>query len=289
MKRVDIIAAMITVIAWGSNYVAISYVVSEMPGFLSIAVRLLITFLCLALFVPFPKIKFKDLYFISTVFGGYLGLLYYGLHLGLNTSLTIILMQLNIPISIVVARFMLDEKFTSLSIAGVGIAFLGAMVVVGSPAISGNAQALFSVLAASILCALFNVKSRQFNHINPMSLVCWTGAIAAPQILIASFFIDGNPIAFLKETTHLSWIATAYSVVIASFLCQGLWIYLLQKYPLHQILPYNLLVPFVGISCSVMYLGDLPSWHVILGGILTISGIAVSQARHMPFFRNKKL
>ena len=202
MKRVDILAAMITVIAWGSNYVAISYAVSEMPGFLSIGIRLLITSLCLAPFVPIPKIKFKDLYFVSTVFGGYLGLLYYGLHLGINTSLTIILMQLNIPVSIIIARFMLDEKFTTLSIAGVGIAFMGAMVVVGSPAISGNAQALFfSILSASVLCALFNVKSRQFNHIPPMSLVCWTSLIAAPQILIASLLLDGNPIFFERNNS----------------------------------------------------------------------------------------
>ncbi len=219
----------------------------------------------------------------------YLGLLYYGLYLGINTSLTIIIMQLNIPISIIIARFALKEHFTLSSILGVILAFIGVIVVVGTPQITGNHVAFVMLLISAIFCAVFNIQSRKLHAIPPLSLLCWSSLIAAPHLLLMSYFLEGNPLELLEGTTTTLWGALLYSVIVASFIGITLWIYLLQTYPIHKVMPFNLLVPFFGVSLSVVILGDIPSWHIFLGGALILSGIAISHARVLPLLVNQRL
>lgn len=290
MKKSDILIAILVAFAWGSNFIAVKYTVIEIPGLLSIALRFLMTAALLLPFVPRPKTNFRDIYSLALVMGVfYLGLLYYGLYLGINTSLTIIIMQLNIPISIVIARFALKEHFTLSSILGITLAFIGVIAVVGTPHITGNHVAFVMLLISAIFCAVFNIQSRKLHAIPPLSLLCWSNLIAAPHLLLMSYFLEGNPLELLEGATPRLWGALLYSVIVASFIGIALWIYLLQTYPIHKVMPFNLLVPFFGVSLSIIILGDIPSWHVFLGGALILSGIAISHARVLPLLVNKRL
>jgi len=282
LKRSDIFIAILVAFAWGSNFTAVKLSIIEIPGLLSLSIRFLFTAMLLLPFAPWPKIKFKDLYIASLIFGiFYLGLLYYGLHLGLNTSLTIIMMQLNIPISILIARVVLKEKFTLKAILGIAIAFIGMVVVAGTPHITGNYFAVIVILLSSFFCAAFNIQNRKLKEVPPLSLLCWTSLIATPHLFIASYFIEGNPFELIKGATEILWWAILYSVVVSGIIGISLWIFLLQKYPVHQVLPFNLLVPFFGVAFSIMLLGDVPSWHIFVGGIITLCGIAVTQVRRL--------
>ncbi len=290
MKKSDILIAILVSFAWGSNFIAVKYTVIEIPGLLSIALRFLMVGLLLMPFVPRPRTNFRDIYSIALVMGVfYLGTLYYGLYLGINTSLTIIVMQLNIPISIIIARFALKEHFTLSSILGVSLAFIGVVIVVGTPQIIGNHIAFMMLIISAIFCAIFNIQSRKLHAIPPLSLLCWSNLIAAPHLLLMSYFIEGNPLELLEGTTNMLWGALIYSVLVASFIGIALWIYLLQTYPIHKVMPFNLLVPFFGVALSILVLGDIPSWHVFLGGGLILSGIAISHARVLPLLVNKRL
>ena len=290
MKRSDIIIALLVAFAWGSNFIAVKYTVIEIPGLLSIALRFLMTALLLLPFVPRPKSNFRDIYSLALVMGVfYLGLLYYGLYLGINTSLTIIIMQLNIPISIVIARFALKEHFNLSSVLGITLAFIGVIIVVGTPHLTGNHVAFVMLLISALFCAVFNIQSRKLQMIPPLSLLCWSNLIAAPHLLLMSYFLEGNPLELLEGTTSRLWGALLYSVIVASFIGIALWIYLLQTYPVHKVMPFNLLVPFFGVSLSMLILGDIPSWHIFLGGAIILSGIAISHARILPLLVNKRL
>jgi O-acetylserine/cysteine efflux transporter len=289
MKRSDILLAILVAFAWGSNFIAVRFALIEIPGFLSLAIRFLLTAIILLPFVPRPKIDFRDLYSASLIFGVfYLGLLYYAMHLGLNTSLTIILMQLNIPVSVIIARFVLKEHFTLSSIIGTAIAFIGTLIVLGTPQVTGNHLALIVILFSAFFCAIFNIQNRKFQELPALSFVCWMSLISTPHLFLMSYFIEGNPFTLLEGTTYQLWLALFYSVVVASLLGVTFWIYLLQKYPVYKVLPFNLLVPFFGISLSIMFLGDLPSWHIFLGGFITLCGIALNHIRLLPFLVNKR-
>jgi O-acetylserine/cysteine efflux transporter len=289
MRKFDILLGLLVAFAWGSNFIAVKYTVIEIPGLLSIALRFSITALLLLPFVPRPKTNFKDIYYLALILGiFYLGLLYYAIYLGINTSLAIITAQLHIPISIIIARFALKEHFTLSTILGIILSFIGVIIVVGTPQLTGNHTAFILVLISAFFCAMVSVENRKLQMIPPLSLLCWTNLIAAPHLFVMSYFIEGNPFMLLEGTTNTLWIALIYSVLVASLVGIGLWIYLLQSYPIHKVIPFNLLVPFFGVSLSIALLGDIPSWHIILGGILILCGIAISHTRILPLLTNKR-
>lgn len=289
MRRFDILLGLIVAFAWGSNFIAVKYTVIEIPGLLSIAIRFSITALLLLPFVPRPRTNFKDIYYLSLILGiFYLGLVYYAIYLGINTSLAIITAQLHIPLSIIVARYALKEHFTLSTILGVILSFIGVVVVVGTPQLVGNHTAFILMLISSFFCAMVTIENRKLQMIKPLSLLCWTNLIAAPHLFIMSYFIEGNPLTLLEGTTNTLWVALFYSVLVSGIVGMSLWIYLLQSYPVHRVIPFNLLVPFFGVSLSILVLGDVPSWHIVLGGILILCGIAVSHTRILPLLTNKR-
>lgn len=291
MKKLDILFALIVAFVWGSNYISLKYTIIEIPGLLSIAIRFTITAIVTLPFVSLPnRANFQDLYITSLVMGiFYLGLLYFGMHLGLNTTLTIIVMQLNIPISVLIARFALKEHFSLSSAIGIIVAFIGMIIVVGSPHLNGNYQALIVIIFSSIFCAMFNIQSRKLSSIPPITLLCWMNLIAAPHLYIMSYFLEGNPLNLIQGTTMTLWAAILYTALVSSIIGVGLWIYLLQKYPVYKVTPFHLLVPLFGVSLSIIMLGDELSWHIYVGGIITLLGIALSQQRVLPYMVNKRL
>lgn len=291
MKRFDIFLAILVAFAWGSNFIALKYTIIEIPGLLSVALRFSITALLTLPFVEMPhRTNFKSIYITALIMGiFYLGLLYYGLYLGLNINLAIITSQLNIPISVIIARFALKEHFTLSAAIGIFIAFLGMTIVVGSPHLGDNYHALIAVIFSAIFCALFNIQSRKLRTMSPLSLLCWTNLIAAPHLFIMSYLLEGNPFELMQGTTLSLWAAIMYTVIFSGILGIGLWIYLLQKYPVHKVTPFNLLVPFFGVSLSIVMLEDIPSWHILLGGFITLCGVGLSQIRILPFMVNKRL
>lgn len=289
MKKFDIFLAVVVAFAWGSSAVAVKLTIQEIPSFLALAIRFLVAALILLPFVSKPQMPFKKLYLASLIFGVlYLGMLYYGLELGLDASLAIIILQLNVPFSIIIARFFLNEPLTIKTLIGIILSLLGVLVVVNTPHLSELYLAAAIILCGTFFYALFNIQNRKFKDVPALSLVCWTNLIAAPHLFIISYFMEGNPFTLLNHITHVTLIALTYSVLVASFLSVALWVYLVQKYPINKVLPYNLISPFFGVSLSMIFLGDKPSWHVYLGGIIILLGIATTELK-IPFLPNKKL
>lgn len=227
-----------------------------------------------------PKASFKDLYSAAVIFGiFYVGLVYLAIAMGVNTSLAVILMQLASPFSVIVARIFLKEHFTINSIIGIGIAFVGTIIVVGMPSTVGNYQAVIVLLLAAFFNAIFNIQSRKLKEVPALSLLCYNSLIATPHLLIISYFLEGNPLLLLQNATYVFWTSLFYTLVVASLVGITGWIYLLQKYPVYQVMPYTLLIPPIGVFFSIMMLGDIFSWHLFFGGIMTLLGIAVTQAK----------
>ena len=66
-----------------------------------------------------------------------------------------------------------------------------------------------------------------------------------------------------------------YMGLIASVFGQGLWYRLLPRYQTNQVMPYTLLVPVLGILFGIMFLEETLNWELVVGGLITITGVAV--------------
>jgi O-acetylserine/cysteine efflux transporter len=281
MKKLDILIAIFVAFCWGSNYVAAKFNLSEVPSFLSLSLRFIITSLILLPFVPRPKINFIDLYSISIVFGiFYVGLVYYGISLGAGASLAVILMQLSAPLSVIIAKIVLKEEFKLNAIIGMILAFVGVIIVVGNPNVTGgNILAIITLLFAAIFNAIYNIQSRKLKAVSPLSLLCYTSLIASPHLLLISYFLEGNQLELLQNSTITFWSSLLYSTIIAGILGVTGWIYLLQQYPVYKVMPFGLLVPIFGVFFSNLLLEESLTWHLFIGGVLTIIGVYISQVK----------
>ena len=121
--------AMITVSLWGFMFVAAKESVSNMPPFAILTVRF---FVVAAILIPFyrrPPIPLKEVFIISLVFGvGHLGTMFWSLHLGLDSSVGIVVDQIGIPISLLLAFFAFGEKPRKIAALGIIFAMIGTFI-----------------------------------------------------------------------------------------------------------------------------------------------------------------
>lgn len=283
MNIKDVCLAVLIALIWGLNYVAMKLTAIEMPGFLSAAVRFILTAIILLPFATRPKISFNKLYYISVISGAYIGLIYYSLYLGINTCLGIILMQLNAPFTILIARISLKEEFTLESLIGMGIALIGVITVVGAPSAVGDGFAVFVMLGAAFCCAIFSVKSKESNKVSPLNLIFWTHLIAAPHLFLVSNILDGNSLNYFDNLSNQFWFYLMYSILLSCIFGIAIRIYLLRKYPVHKVVSFNLLIPFFGVISSMIFEKNIPSWHIFVGGAIIMVGIGITQSKFWKF------
>lgn len=273
----DTLLAILVAFLWGANYVAMKSSITDVPGFFATANRFLITALILLPFISKLNISLQKLYPISIVSGLYIGLIYYGMHIGINTCLGIILMQLNAPFTVILARIFLKEEISLVATIGIIIAFIGMTIVVGAPSAVGNYFAVFVVFMAAIFCAVFSIQSKNLITVPPIDLIFWTHLIATPHLFLISYFLEGKPIDFWYKMSVPFWLYILYSALISCIIGIALRIYLLRKYPVYKVVPFNLLVPFFGFTFTIIFEKAFPSWHIFIGGGVLILGVAITQ------------
>ena len=100
-----------------------------------------------------------------------------------------------------------------------------------------------------------------------------------PQLFLLSFLMEDGQWASLQSASPAGWFSLIYAAVAASIAGYGLWYYLIGKFNVSRIVPYALLSPLFGISSAVLVLGDELTATRIIGGILTLVGVAFVQLR----------
>ncbi|MED5304608.1 MAG: EamA family transporter, partial [Pseudomonadota bacterium] len=104
-------------------------------------------------------------------------------------------------------------------------------------------------------------------------LTAWIGVIAAPQMLLASVIIEGNPVPALVTASIGDWATVAYLGVVMTVIGYSAWYFLLARYPVPMVLPLLLLLPVSTILGAICFLGERPDAHVMIGGLIVIGGV----------------
>lgn len=272
-----LVLALLTVLIWGVNFIAIYVGLKDFPPFLFCAIRFGLSALPLVFFLPRPKapLKFILAYGILN-FALQFGLLFSGIHMGLSPGLASLVMQIQVFFSIGLAFVFFAERPGFLKITGSLVSFIGLGIV----ALNLNADATLTgfllTLLASLSWAAGNMFTKKVNAASPLSLVVWGNLVAFPFMAAASFIMEG-PSAIAGSFHTVSWstvAAVAFVVYVSTHVGYGIWGYLLKSYPTSTVVPYTLLIPIVGFVSSALFLNeDLDSWKLwaslfIMGGLL---------------------
>jgi O-acetylserine/cysteine efflux transporter len=280
MSAIQIVCAVAVPLLWGYQFVAIKVGVLEFPPLFFLAVRFLAIALLLIPFVKRPtRQQFGPIAAISVFLGGLnFGLFYVGLGLG-SGSMSAIAYQLATPFTILLAWPLLAERPSLTTSIGVVIAFAGVVALAAGPGLTANALPLLLVIGAAFAFALSNVLTKRYGPFDPLMLMGWSSLLTVPQVALMSLFLEHGQLASLGTADQWGWLALAYTIFIGGILGFGLWFWLIGRCSMGRIAPFGLLLPVFAVISSVLFLGDAITPRLIVGGLLAISGVAITQVR----------
>jgi O-acetylserine/cysteine efflux transporter len=281
----DLLAALVVVIVWGTNFVAMKIGLRELTPFQMGAGRYLFALLPLVLFIRPPKLAWQWVLLYGLCQGvGQFGLLFLALRAGMSASLASVLLQTQVFFTALLGVALLREQVgralqAGMLLAALGLACFGVnYLTAGAGAVTVTGMLL--VLGAAAMWAASNIVVRLAQRTAPgfdvLGFMVWSSLVPILPFCLLSWAFD--PATARAQLAHLSWhtwAALAYLGWLATLLGYALWTGLLTRHPANRIAPFSLGVPVVGISAGMLLLGDrITGWQ--WGGIgLIVASLAV--------------
>ena len=270
MRPLHIAASLLIAATWGLNFTMIRFGLDAFTPFSFAAWRFILGALPV-LVLPRPAISWKALAGTGIfLFGGQFVFLFYAMEAGLPPGLSSVLVQLQGPLTLVLAAIALRERATKGQWAGLFVAMIGVILIARS--VEGTAS-LFAVgiaLLSALSWAAGNLFLRETRAASVLSVTAWASLVPAPALLLVSLLHDGAAATFapILAPSWWSWLVLRYTVVPVMWLGYLLWGTLLRTYPAGKVGPVSLLVP----CCALVFSGWLTGEAV---GGLRLAGIAV--------------
>lgn len=271
-------------LAWGGNFLAAAAALQQLPPFLFTALRLAVVLACLLPFLrPIARDQWGRVAAVSLLTGAlHFGLNFWALQVAGDISSTAIALQSYIPMSALLAVWLLGERIPKRVWAGIAVAFAGVMVLGFDPLVLDAPAALLLTLLAAFTLALGTILMRGLRGVGTFELQAWGALIGIPLLLAASLAFERGQGAALAAADWRAWSGALYSGLVASLVGHGLLYWLVQRHPVSLITPYLLLAPVFAIALGVWVWGDQPGPRLLVGGAMVLAGVLAISLRALP-------
>lgn len=268
-----IIAILINLL-WGSMFIAATIGLREFPPILFTSIRFGLLAILLVGFLKVSRAQVFPLFKIGLVMGAGMYLtLYLSVALAENTASIAVFSKLEVPFALLLGVLLLGEKIGIKRIAGVSIAMVGAMIISFDPAAFDDIPALIWMAASCVFAAYGFILVRRLDKIHPLRIVAWISIVSAPILLTASLLFEDRHLQVIEDATWVSWLALAYTAIMSSVVANSGLYYLLQRYPVSMVSPFTLLSPIFAVIGGLLFLDDVLTLGLIIGGSLILFGV----------------
>ncbi|NBX66221.1 MAG: EamA family transporter [Proteobacteria bacterium] len=289
LSRRDTLLVLLVILIWGGHFAVIKAGVGEVGALISLTLRFAVTFL---LFLPFFKWPgwetFKKIAEIGFLMGViHQGMMFTGMQ-NLDSSSVAVLVQSQTIFSVILGRIMLGETFAWRTTLGLMIGAIGVVVMLGVPDVGSNPISFFLVVGSASVLALSYIRMRQLPKVNPMTFIAIINGVSLPLAALASFMTDG--MSGWSKVPDANWLTLsgvlAYQAVLIA-ITHILWQRLLSRNEVARVTCYTLLTPVVAIAISVLFLGKVLTWPLLLGAGLIMGGLGIVVIRRVQMKRDR--
>ena len=272
----DFLFAISVPFLWGIGFVITKPGMEQFPPMLINGLRWSLSGLILVWFFPIPKKYLKSIFLVSIVACTIqYSLTYTGLSI-IDASSAVLFVQCEVPFGVLIAYFLLKERPKLKNILGIILAFMGLIILSGSPDLKGKYLGVILVLSGAFTWSLGQVLVKPISEqINGVTLTAWMGVFAGPQLILASQVIEGNVLENIISADYRAWLIVLYLGVLMNCLGYSLWYYVLGRYPVNKIISTMLLLPVTGVIAAIIFLGERPDIKVFVGGLTILFGVGI--------------
>lgn len=284
-----VVAASITVVAWASAFVVIRYVGPHFsPGALTLG-RVLVGSVVLTLSMlgrRRVRLSRRDRALVALVGVAWFGVYNVALNAGerhVDAGTAAMLIQVA-PILIgVLAGLVLGEGFPRMLVIGGLVAFAGTLVI-GIATSTGNADVvgvllvLLSAAVYSVAMVAQKVVLRRVSGLQVTWLACLVGTVVT--LPFAGQLLREVAVAPIRSV-----LGVVYLGVVPTALAFSTWAYALSRTSAGRLGVTTYAVPPIAITLGWLLLGEVPALLAVLGGVLSLVGVAIARRPSPPVVR----
>jgi len=206
------------------------------------------------------------------------GLMFIGVSLA-AASVVAVIVQLNVPFAAILSIIFLGEVVRWRRWAGIGMTFLGVMVVSFDPHVFDSLPGVIFSAGAALSGAIAAVFMRRLTGVGVFQLQAWTATVTAPSLLLASLVFETGQIEAVIHADLTAWGALLFTALGASLIGHNGYYYLLQRYEVTLIAPLSLLSPILGVVFGVWVLGEPVTARIAAGAAIAFLGVGILAVR----------
>lgn len=271
-----VLIALVVVVLWGVNFIAMKHIVVELPPLAVTGLRFLLAAVPLVFLIARPKVSWQGLLGFGLFFGVIkFGLLFTAFKLGMPAGLASLVLQMQSAFYILFAFVLLGERPLPLQWVGIGLALVGALVIAWGKTAGATFLPMLLTIVAAVSWGIANVFIRREGHFDAFPFAVWSSLAPGFVMLTLAILVDG-PETLTTAIGGLTWTgigALAYLAWPISIFSGALWGYLMIRHSAATIAPFALLVPVVGFLAGWVVYGETQSLSTWYGATLIGLGL----------------
>jgi drug/metabolite transporter (DMT)-like permease len=282
---------LIACLLWAISFIATKVALGTIPPLTVVALRLLISSLCFALWfiitrrkVLLPTSGWLGRLFVLSLFGT-------GLHYGIQTiglqyttASNASIYAATCPITIaVIAALLLDEKLTWSKGAGIAVALAGVLIVMGAETVltfdlTGHLMGDLLVFASVFMWGIFTVYGKKLTgDMGAFQVIALTTILGSVWMLPIGW-VESDCRAFsLSSVTAEAWGAIAFLGIMCSFLATLLYFLALERTESQKVGIYLYTIPPMTYIIAAVYLNEAIGLNLVAGSLLVLGGVYLTE------------
>jgi len=273
----DIFFATLVAVIWGLGFVASRLALDELPPTLMTTLRFAIAAVP-CMFVRKPDVSWPLLMAISaTLFLGQFLAQAFGIAHGVPVGLASVIVQSQALFTVAFAVIAFGETPTRLQVIGIAVAACGLLMICGTVGYDFSVSAFAVLMISPVVFAIGNLLLRRTRNVPMFDLFAWLCLVAALPLSMLTLIADGprtvwRSLVNMSPTGIVSILAIG---AVSTSIAYWLWGRLLRDHTAAQVVPFALLVPFVGAAASSAVFGERFGPLRLAGMITVVCGIAI--------------
>jgi O-acetylserine/cysteine efflux transporter len=277
MKPADVCIAVLVAVVWGLAFVASRIALNEFSPELMTTLRFAIAALP-CLFVKRPDVSWPLLIAISfSLFLGQFLAQAFAIAHGVPVGLSSVIVQSQALFTIGFAAVLFGEFPSRMQTAGIGIATAGLLMICGTVGYDFSVGAFALIMICPVSFAIGNILLRRAQDVRMFDLFAWLCLVASVPLAALTLASNGPQPTWhaLTQMSLTGLVCMLLLGLVSTSIAYWLWGRLLRDYPAAQVVPFALLVPFVGSAASSVVFGETFGPLRLAGMITVVGGIAV--------------